>query len=833
MALDVAVDLEKRTIEGTVEHRIRVVADGVDAFELDAVALEILDVRMDGEKTRHSHDGERVVIRPAKAPARGAELTLSVRYRGAPVRGLWFVAPDAHRTDKPLQAWTQGQDEDARFWFPCWDHPHQKAPSEVRATVPADCFALSNGALVARDEKGGKATYRWRQKAPHPTYLVTLVVGRFDTVTDRAGDVPLAYHVPVGRKDDARRTFGRTPEMIALFGRLFGAAYPFEKYDQIVVSDFIFGGMENTSATTLYEWAMLTPEVADATDTEWLIAHELGHQWFGDLLTCRDWPHAWLNEGFATYCESLWYEFGHDQDRGRRHLLDTLRNYFDEARDAYRRPIVCDRYDAPTDLFDRHLYEKGACVLHHLRGELGDDAFFRSLARYVRAHREGSVETVDLRRAIEAETGRNLDGFFAQWVESPGHPEFHVRHAWDPLGKRLTLTVRQTQNRGDGTPVFSARVKCVAWLADGKSEERAFDVTGAEHRFHWELPDDPVGVRFASDGAPLFAIDFERPETFLTTQLERDQDPLGRVEAAEALAASATPSAVEALARAFAAEKRWTHKVELAQALGGARLPAARDALAAALADAHPRVRAAAAAALGRFREPEAAAAGVARLGRERHPLVRAQLVRSLGRTREDAGLPAVRAAVGEHGTWNELVRRCALEGLGAARRREDESLLRAELAPDRPELVRAAAARALAEIYADLDDKTAVRETLEKLLPQGFHVARAAMGALRTLGDPRAAGALEKLAAERFLDGRLKRLARLTARALRDGSAARDKAAALRERIDKSEGEMKKLVERVEALERKRAGPASASRAASRRRNTTTRRRPRRGGRS
>ncbi|HYC77014.1 MAG TPA: M1 family aminopeptidase, partial [Planctomycetota bacterium] len=551
VALDVSVDLEGRSVEGRVEHRVKAVAETVDAVTLDAVALTILDARLDGVDAPFSHDGERLVVRPPKPWRRGDEHVVEISYRGRPERGLWFVAPDADRPDKPLQAWTQGQDEDSRFWFPCFDHPQHKTPTEVRASVPRGLLAVSNGALVERVDRGDRTIFHWRQKAPHASYLVTLVVGAFDVVEDRAGAVPLKYCVPRGRRGDALRTFGRTPKMVELFGRLFSAPYPYEKYDQLVVSDFIFGGMENTSATTLYEYVMLDASVEDAADSDWLIAHELGHQWFGDLVTCRDWAHAWLNEGFATYCETLWYEMGVDPERGRKHLLDTARAYFDEARESYRRPIVSGRYDAPTDLFDRHLYEKGACVLHHLRLELGDEVFFRAVSRYVAAHRDGSTETVDLRRAAEAESGKDLGAFFDQWVFAPGHPELQVRHRWDAAAKRLTLSVKQTQRRDDGTPLFRLRTRCRVWFARGHVD-RTFEVSDAEHRFQWDLDDDPVGVRFLAEGAPLVALDFERPEGFLVTQLERDDDLFALAEAADALGASGARGATEALAKALA-----------------------------------------------------------------------------------------------------------------------------------------------------------------------------------------------------------------------------------------------------------------------------------------
>jgi aminopeptidase N len=814
IALDLAIDPISRRVEGSATHRLAAVSEKVDVALLDAVALKIESCLVDGERAAFSYDGETLVVRLKRPLARGAETTLVVAYSGSPERGVWFVGKDARRPDFEPQAWTQGQDEDARFWFPCFDHPHHKAPVEFRLAVPKGFVAISNGRLEERDDSGDKTVFRFVQEAPHASYLVSAVVGRFDVVEDRSRAVPLAYYVPPGRAADAARTFGRTPEMLELFSNLFGVPYAFEKYDQAVVADFIFGGMENTSATTLHEYVLLDATVDDAVDSDALIAHELAHQWFGDLVTCRHWSHAWLNEGFATYAEALWYERGRDFEYGRKHLLDLARSYFDEARERYARPIVCDKYEAPTDLFDRHLYEKGACVLHHLRLDVGDAAFFRAIARYLEAHRDGLVETIDLRRAFEAETGRSLEGFFATFVDSPGHPRFRVRHRYDPARRRLSLDVRQTVAEG-ATP-YIGRVRCRAFFDEG-DEVREFEVASRSQRFEWDLRADPVGARFASDGAPLFEIDFDRPEGFLIAQLERDGDLFGRVEAARALAASRTKGAVDALIAAFGAERRWTHRVELAAALGSAKTPAARDALAAAVGDPSPRVRAAVVEALGSFRDDAAARALAAAIETETGPIVLAEALRALGRTRRPEALEILRARAATRGSWNDVVRRGALDGAAALKNEDAAAFVRAELAEDRPDLVRAAACRALGAVFSESERKDAARRDLEAALDGGFHVARGAMTGLRSLGDPRATAALGAFARRRFEDGRLKRMARDVARDLRDGAPEKERASALRERLDRAEEKLRDLEASVDSLKpvdaEKSPRPAAAPR--------------------
>ena len=246
---------------------------------------------------------------------------------------------------------------------------------------------------------------------------MTLVAGPFVEIADRAPrtGVDVFYFVPPGREDDARRSFRRTPEMIDFFSERIGVPYAYPRYSQITVAEFIFGGMENTTATTLTDLVLLDERAAIDHDVEGLVSHELAHQWWGDLLTCREWSEAWLNEGFATYFEYVWREHAKGRDEADLELLVDADGYLNEA-GRYQRPVVCRQYDEPIHLFDAHLYEKGGRVLHMLRHELGDAAFWRALAHYAGKHAHGSVETRDLARAIEEATGRNVDELLDRWI---------------------------------------------------------------------------------------------------------------------------------------------------------------------------------------------------------------------------------------------------------------------------------------------------------------------------------------------------------------------------------------------------------------------------------
>ena len=233
----------------------------------------------------------------------------------------------------------------------------------------------------------------------------------------------MAKHVDVAT---ARRFMGKTPQMIRFYGEKLGQPYPYAKYAQVCVPDFIAGGMENITATTMTDSA-LHDEIAELErDEDGLVAHELAHQWFGDLLTCKDWSHIWLNEGFASYFGPLFTEHDRGDDVFRLEMKGSLEGYLGSDQ-RYRRPIVESLYETSDDMFDGVTYSKGACVLHTLRGLLGDVAWWKGIRAYVAAHKFQVVETDDFRKAMETASGKDLKWFFDQWVYKAGHPELKVR----------------------------------------------------------------------------------------------------------------------------------------------------------------------------------------------------------------------------------------------------------------------------------------------------------------------------------------------------------------------------------------------------------------------
>jgi aminopeptidase N len=808
MRLELRLDFVERRISGVAALSARALAATVATATLDAVELEVREVRLrraggaEDEPVNFEIGDATLRLWFATPLERGSEFELAISYSAQPERGLYFILPDAGYPEKQPHAWTQGQDLDARAWFPCHTLPDDKATSEVIATVPADMFALSNGELVARtDNRDGTATFHWRENTPHSAYLVTLAVGPFVELRDEWNGMPVTYYVLPGREEDARRAMRRTPQMIDYFSEMIGVPYPYEKYAQVCVSDFIFGGMENTSATTLTDTFLPDERVMPDFVNESLVSHELAHQWFGDLVTCREWSHGWLNEGFATYFESLWIEHAEGEDAFRYNLyLDALRYMAEDSR-RYRRPLVMRAYSQPIDIFDMHLYPKGGWVLHMLRAQLGDDGWRRSLKQYVTKHRESTVLTHDFQRAIEEATGRNFEKFFEQFVFTGGHPEYKVSYSWDEAKRIATLKVRQQQALDALTPLFDLPV-IVRFETSAGYHDFEVRIADAEHTLTFALPERPRLARFDVRGDLLKTLDFPRPQALLTYQLERDPTVIGRIEAAHELARLGTRAAVIALGQALLREPFWGVQAQIAQALGEARTPAAKEALLAGLSLSNTRARRAVVAALANFKRDETIADAVWQRFVDNDPsyYVEAEAAQAQGLLKAPQAFEHLVAAL-DRPSWNSLLQMHALIGLGELRDPRGVPVAIAWSAYGKALWARLGAITALGMLGALPAQTREAIEQLSALLddPQ-LRVREYSARALGAIGDAAAIPALERAVA-RDRDGRVIRLAREAIAAIKAGASRSDELAALRHDVDRLIEENRKLRDRLDAL--------------------------------
>ena len=507
-ALDVRLDPERGAIDAACTVRLWPVGRALRRVDLDLAGLDVRGVRDGaGRALTWSRSGETLTVDCGADVPVGAFVELTIEYGGVPRRGLWFTAP---RDGVPTQVYTHGECIDARGWFPCHDVPWDRATSELVVDMPRAWTSIAAGERIERVEgpasPSARASERWRMTFPHPPYLTTLVAGELAVEHDEWDGVPLLYVGPAASRAHFRTAFAETDDILAFLSKSTGVRYPYAKYAQVAVDNFPFGGMENISATTLTD-TMLPDEPALADEgAEELIAHEAAHQWFGDLVTCRDWSQAWLNEGFATYFGALYVEESRGGDAFAREMRGMRDVYLARDAGANRRPVVYDRADDPIELFfTGHVYQGAAVRLHHLRSVLGDDAFFRGVRRYVGSNRGRGVTTDDVRVAMERESGQDLGWFFHQWFLAPGHPEVVSSWRHDESTHEVVLTLEQLQDGADGTPtVFRLPIDVQVHDASGSRTVRV-EMTARRQEFRtpasltpeWVLvdPRDTVPMR--------------------------------------------------------------------------------------------------------------------------------------------------------------------------------------------------------------------------------------------------------------------------------------------------------------------------------------------------
>jgi aminopeptidase N len=803
IALTLSFDFKAHILFGSCRTTFAAVGKPLRSIEMDADHLHIKSVHdAHGKKLPFETLGGRLTIELAQSLQPGKSGTVVVEYEARqPSQGIYFISPDKSYPKKPVQVWTQGQDQDAHYWFPCIDYPNAKATTEVTATVPSQYFVLSNGDLVSTktDKTAKTKTYHWKMDTPHVTYLVTCVAGEFVGHTDRLGTLPISYYVVPGREADGARSFGKTPKMVKFFAERIGVPYPYSKYAQVAVSDFIFGGMENTSATTQTDTTLHDARAHLDFSSDGLVAHELAHQWFGDLLTCKDWSHAWLNEGFATYFEALFREFDLGQDEFDYYRLQLAARYFEEDREQYRRPIVTNVYSEPIDLFDRHLYEKGACVLHTIRRQLGDDMWWRSINRYVDDNKLRNVETIDLVRAIETVTGRNMLPFFDQWVFKGGHPTFRVTYQWDDEAKSAVVRVDQTQDPNDGTSVFTLPVT-VAFVT-GRTERRfQAKLEQKEQTFTFALDHKPDYFCFDPDGDVLKMMELHVPVEMLMRQSLADKNLCARVDAIRALAKSPTSEVIACLSRLLEGRAFWGVKAQAALALGTIHSDRSFKALVAARAVDHPKARRAVARALGEFRGDEACDALAPMVAHDASYFVEAEAAAAIGKTRSKNAYALLTKALAKN-SFNDVIRAGAMSGLAELGDERAIPVLLGWTEYGKPAHAREAAIHSLGKLG---QGNKQVRSRLIDLLDdKNFYARLHAVEALEELHDSAAIPVLSKLAAQ-DIDGRLKGAAAQAARAIAEHLEKPAELKALRGEIETLREGNKSLLDRLERLEAK-----------------------------
>ena len=738
-------DLDQRKVIGDVTHTLSMLHDGVTHLDFDCTDLTISSVRVNGKDAPFELRNDKLIVRLPQPAKSGAKFEVNVRYEGKPTSGLYFILPDKDDPDRAKEIWTQGEAEDTHHYIPIYDYPNDRTTSDMILTVPGDWLTVSNGKLLSvQDAADGMKTWTWRQSLPVSTYLISFVAGEFKEKQDTWRNLPVDYYVPRGMEDTLDATFSHTKQMLDFFSDRFGVPYPWDKYAQTAVHDFVASGMENVSATTLAARDILhadlageRPEAADG-----LVSHELTHQWFGDLVTCKDWTNTWLNEGFATFGATLWEEHYYGADAAAYRYWRDQNNWM-PSRTLYPVPIVTRDIDDSVE-YVGNVYDKGGWVLHMLREQLGDDAFFGALKHYLEANRLENVVTADLAKAVEESTGTNVDQFFDQWIYGAGAPRFMVQSSYDAAAKKLSLDVRQTQKVEGHVGLFRVPIEVAVTTAGG---EKLFpiEVSKAEETFSFSVDGPPQMVLFDKGDKILKSIDFQKTPAEWIHQLQAASTVPDRADAALALGnIRDNEDVINALGESARKDKFWGVREEALRSLGRINSAPAHKVIQAALSNDQPWVRQVAVEQLGRMQNDEEIIKRLEKVYKDDKAYsVRGAALVSLAQDKAPGAADLLEKSL-SISSPDDVIRRASLRAMPAL---GDDSVAPALLewsSPGKPSALRGIAIGSLGRV--DLKNHDITARLISYLNEPSFDIRFAAIFALGRRGDPTAVEPLEAL---------------------------------------------------------------------------------------
>ena len=739
-------DLEQKKVLGEVTHSLSILRDGTAKIVFDSAGLTIQKVTVNKAAAKFETTAEKLIIQLASEAKVGDKFDVTIRYEGKPTKGMYFILPDKDYPDRPSQIWTQGESEDTHYYLPTYDYPNDRLTTETILTVPASWITVSNGKLISVSDAGkGLKTWYWKESVPSSTYLITVVAGEFDEVKESWRGIPVTYYAPKGRGDRLPINYGRTPAMMELFSKKIGVDYPWEKYAQVMVDDFVAGGMENSSATTNTSSSLVHPKLAPEyfTGEDDLISHELGHQWFGDLVTCKDWGDVWLNEGFATFLEAVWTEAHFGKDQADYERWNNTREWFASS-NLWNKPIVRHDFDDSSE-FDGNAYGKGGRVLYMLRHQLGEDGFYRGLKHYLEANRGKNVVTADLAKAIEEATHTNVDQFFSQWLYGAGAPKFDLSYSYDAEKHQVALTVKQTQTVEGRVGLFRVPVEVEITTASGP---KLYNVTVSKEKQTFPLPADsvPLMVLFDKGGHVLKSAEFHKEKKEWLYQLKNAADLSDRADAVLALGKMKNDEeVVVALGEALRNDKAWGVRATAADTLGQLGSASASKLLVAALdSNDKPWLRNRVVSALGNFKDDAAIVAKLNSVAKQDDSYrARAAALQALGQLKTSTAFATLEAAVNADSP-DGFLRNAALRALGSLGDEDAVPLLLQWSAVGKPIDSRRAVISNLARLQKDNQDIT--KQIAAYLTEPHFPIRMAAIYALGTRGDATAIPALEAL---------------------------------------------------------------------------------------
>lgn len=810
--LDVTPDFSRRTVAGTTSITATPISKPVALLRLDAKDIQVTKVRCDEMEVADfvsTRDELQILLSNPISP--GTKFTVHIEHHAQPVAGLYFRTPEMGYPASDTHIWTQGETHESRYWFPCFDYPNERSSTEVICHVPPKMTVLSNGKRISETkDDGGLKVVRWLHEKPHANYLICLVAGHLEKLQKQHRDIPLGFFTQPTLIEHAKNSFRDTPDIMGFFEQEIGVNFPWPKYDQVTIRDFTAGGMENTTLTTLTHNTIFSDATENIRTTRRLDAHELAHQWFGDYVTCKDWSHLWLNEGFATYYTHLYegHHFGPDamlyglyQDATTRIL--TQKND--------KKPIVYNGYSNAMEQFDYRSYPKGSWVLHMLRSQLGPDLYRKCIKAYLEKHALTSVVSDDLRQVIETQSGRPMDRFFDQWVYHPRHPDLKITYKWMPKEQLAKVTIKQTQKVDDDVLLYRFPTK-LRFIVDGKTVDHDIEVRETEEDFYVALDAQPSVVRFDPDYTVLADVTFDKPNKLLQAQLENQSDMIGRLLACKLLGDRKTHESVEMLKKTLNEDTFFGVRISAAKALAKHESDEAIEVLENSWkTQQDARVRLAVVERLVN-RYSEKTPNRIAEILRaEKNPAIQAAAIKGLGRFHGDASKQEIVKYLKSNSFQNEL----AVAAISAIGQQNDPSFkdpLLMTLKQDESQFSARDFGRGLetlAHVSRFEDSKDEVRDFLASYVNHPKSTVRsAAIGALGTLGDPKSISVLEAFSSSS--DKRIERAANQALGKLRESKPTapkelielRKEMAAMKKESKKVLSELKELRKQLKAQE-------------------------------
>ncbi len=531
---------------------------------LDAKAMDIKEVALlqGNAKTKlaYTYDSMQLHITLNKTYTAKEKYTVYIKYTARPnefkgqgseairdAKGMYFINPLGTDKDKPTQIWTQGETEASSVWIPTIDKTNQKTTQEFYLTVPSKYVSLSNGLLVKQtDLKNGLREDVWKMDLPHSPYLFFIGIGDYAVIKDSYKGKEVSYYIERAYEKEARKIYGNTPQMIAFFESKLGVPFPWSKYAQISGRDFVSGAMENTTAT-LHSDAVQQDarELVDGNNWESTIAHELFHQWFGDYVTAESWSNITVNESFADYSQTLWFEHSQGKDAGAYENYIGLRSYLNSPTDAEKN-LVRFFYKDKEDVFDLVSYQKGGRILNMLRHFVGDEAFFASLNKYLTDNKFSNGSAIKLKLAFEAVTGKDLNWFFNQWYFGNGHPYVRIQQKYIPDQQKVLVTIQQNQTQNK---IFTLPVGVDVYVQGERNHYEVWSKNKVDS-FYFPAAVAPDNVNVDSDKVLLWAKDESKPIEQFAYQFKHARNFMDRFEAANEAATNLKHPAAKAIIEA-------------------------------------------------------------------------------------------------------------------------------------------------------------------------------------------------------------------------------------------------------------------------------------------